>query len=155
MTKRLWPLVLLALSSTAFAQSLPSMDDLKSNETLKSIESAASGSMTSLLQSQLGLTEDQAEGGMGSLLSLASEKLSSGEYDQLAGMIPGADKYLDAAKSLGAVTGPLKSLTDLNQSLASLGIPPETIEQFLPMVTDYLGKLGGDDAMGLLQKVLG
>ena len=155
MTRKLWPLVVLVLSSTAFGQSIPGMEDLGTKDTLKNIESAASGSMAGLLQGQLGLTEDQAQGSIGSLLSLASEKLNSGEFDQLAGMIPGADKSMDAAKRLGAVTGPLESLADLNQSLAALGISPETIEKFVPMVTDYLGKLGGKDAMGLLQKVLG
>ena len=155
MTRRFWPLFALVLSSTAFGQSIPGMENLGKNDALKSIENVASGSMAGLLQGQLGLTEDQAEGSIGSLLSLASEKLNAGEFDQLAGMIPGADKYMDAAKSLGAVTGPLSSLADLNQSLAALGIPPETIEKFMPMVTDYLGKLGGNEVMSLLQKVTG
>ena len=155
MTNRILPLLLLAVSSLAQGQSMPSMDDLKSDDAMKSLESAAGGSLSGLLQGQLGLTEDQADGSIGSLLSLAGEKLESGEFDKLAGMIPGADKYMDTAKSLGAVTGPLKSLDDLNKSLGALGISPETIEKFVPMVTEYVGKLGGDDAMGLLQKVLG
>ena len=70
-------------------------------------------------------------------------------------MIPGADKYLQAAKDLGAVTGPLKNIDGANSALASLGISPESISKFVPIVTDYLGKLGGDDAVATLQKVFG
>jgi hypothetical protein len=131
------------------------MDNLKSDDAMAALESAAGGSLSSLLQDQLNLTSDQAEGGIGSLLSLANEKLNAGEFDKLAGMIPGADGYLEAAKNLGAITGPLKSVGDLNQSLSALGITPETIEKFVPMVTQYLGTIGGDEAKALLGQLLG
>lgn len=144
----------LMLSCTVQAQSL---DDLKkkASSSLDEANQTMSGSLTSVLESQLGITEDQAEGGIGSMLSLASEKLTSGEYDQLAGMIPGADKYLKSAKDLGAVTGPLTNMAGLTSALSSLGISPETVTKFAPMVSDYLGKLGGDDIKGILAKVLG
>ena len=57
------------------------------------------------LTSSLGVTENQAMGGVGSVLTLAQEKLAKGEFDQVAKVIPGSSKYLDMAKSLGAVTG--------------------------------------------------
>ena len=154
MTRKLW-LLLVLVASPLLGQTLPNMSDMDTKDAMASLESATGGSMSSLLQGQLGLSEDQADGSIGSLLSLAGEKLSAGDFDKLAGMIPGADKYLESAKSLGAVTEPLKSLADLNQSLAALGISPETIGKFVPMVTDYLGKLGGDDAKALLAQVLG
>lgn len=149
-----WKLGVLAclITATAFGQTMPSMN---ADDAMASLEDVAGGSMSGLLQDQLGLSSDQADGSIGSLLSLANSKLSAGDFDKFAGMIPGADKYMDAAKSLGAVTGPLKSLGDLNQSLSALGISPETIEKFIPMVTDYLGKLGGPDASALLSQVLG
>jgi len=43
----------------------------------------------------------------------------------------------------------------LNTALGSLGISPETVSKFVPTITDYLGKLGGDDAKNLLQKAFG
>ena len=97
----------------------------------------------------------QADGSIGSMLSLASQKLSAGDYDKFAGMIPGADKYLESAKSLGAVAEPLASLGDFNSALSSLGISPETIEKYVPMITEYVGKLGGDDATKLLSQLFG
>lgn len=154
MKRTLWLLLILSTSPVP-GQTLPGIGDLDTGAAMDSLEKAAGGSLSGLLQGQLGITEDQANGSIGSLLSLAGEKLSAGDFDQLAGMIPGADGYLDAARSLGAVSGPLKTLGDLNGALSALGISPETIEKFVPMVTEYLGKIGGDEAKALLGQVLG
>jgi hypothetical protein len=114
----------------------------------------ASGPLAGMLESQLGVNEDQAEGGIGSLLSLAKSQLSGGDFEKLAGSIPGADGYIESAKQLGAVAGPLTSLTDLNAALGRLGIPPETIEKFVPMATDLVGQVGGEQARQLLSSAL-
>jgi hypothetical protein len=42
----------------------------------------------------------------------------------------------------------------LTSALSSLGISPETVSKFAPMVTEYLGNLGGDDVKSLLGKVM-
>ena len=137
------------------AQSLGDLKDLTSSDTVAKAGESLGGSMSDILQSTLGIDQDQADGGIGSMLSLASEKLDAGDFDELAGMIPGAEKYMDSAKSLGAVSGPLKDLGGLNEALGSLGISPEIVEKFMPIITDYLGKLGGEDAKNLLAKVFG
>lgn len=145
----------LILPTAAFSQS---MDDLKkmatSDEAQSALESMG-GSLSGLLQGELDLSEDQADGSIGSMLSLASQKLSAGDYDKFAGMIPGADKYLASAKSLGAVAEPLASLGDFNNALSSLGISADTIEKYVPMITEYVGKLGGDEAKALLGQLFG
>ena len=144
----------LMMSCAAQAQSLGDLQK-KATSGMEDVSQVMSGSLTGALQSQLGITADQAEGGIGSMLSLASEKLTTGEYDKFAGMIPGADKYLKSAKDLGAVTEPLKNLDGLMSALGSLGIPAESVAKFAPLVSDYLGKLGGNDVKGMLAKVLG
>jgi hypothetical protein len=53
------------------------------------------------------------------------------------------------------VTGPLKSVAGLNGALGKLGIPPETAAKFVPMVTNYLGKVGGPTVQQLLSTALG
>src|SRR5262250_1449507 len=65
----------------------------------------------------LGLSKDQMQGGLGSVLKLAQEKLQKGDFDKVAAAIPGASGYLDKAKSLGAVSGPLKDVGGLNAAL--------------------------------------
>jgi len=139
----------------AMAQSLGDLKDLASSDSVKKAGESLGGSLSDVLQGQLGIDQDQADGGIGSMLTLASEKLSAGDFDKLAGMIPGADKYLASAKSLGAVTSPLNDVAGLNNALGKLGISPETVDKFVPMITDYLGKLGGNDMNNLLGKVLG
>ena len=90
----------------------------------------------SLLGRTLGLSSDQLEGGVGSILTLAQEKLVRGDYDKVAAAIPGASKYLDKAKQLGAVTGPLGDVAGLNSALGRLGIDQETAAKFVPAVKE-------------------
>lgn len=155
MRTKLFTALALVLSFAVQSQSLDDLKSMSSSDAMKGASDAMGGSITSLLQSQLGITEEQAEGSMGSLLTLASEKLSSGDYDQLAGMIPGADKYLQSAKDLGAVSGAIGDVDGLMSSLSALGISEETVARFVPTVKDYLGKLGGSDIQGLLTQFLG
>ena len=66
---------------------------------MKSMGGDSSG-LTSLLTKQLGVTDTQASGGVGSMLKLAQEKLAAGDFDKIAKAIPGSDKYLASAKQL-------------------------------------------------------
>jgi len=146
---------MLLLPLLAGAQTTVLLKGMQSSDVMKSATDAVGGSLPALLESQLGISTEQAEGGLGSILSLAQERLNAGDFDQLAAFIPGAAGYIEAAKSLGAVTGPLKNMAGLNDALGALGISPDTASSFVPTVTDYLGKIGGDDAGKLLQAALG
>ena len=106
------------------------------------------------LSSTLGLSKNQAEGGLGSILTLAQEKLEKGDFDKVANAIPGASKYLAKAKSLGALTGPLKNLEGLKGALGKLGIDKETASKFLSSVPEIVSKTGGSDVGKLLGSVL-
>jgi hypothetical protein len=106
------------------------------------------------LTSKLGVTDNQAKGGMGSLLTLAKEKLGGADFSKLTSLIPQASKYMDTAKQLGAVTGPLKDKAGLNGALSKLGMTSETVNKFVPVVLDYVGKIGGDSAKSMLANVL-
>ena len=110
--------------------------------------------LTGLLRSQLGVTEDQAAGGVGSILTLAQEKLIKGDFDKIAQLVPSASTYMAQAKSLGAVTGPIKDMKGLQAALGRLAMSPETQAKFVPAVTDYIGKAGGDSVRKLLAGVL-
>jgi hypothetical protein len=107
-----------------------------------------------MLSKTLGMSKDQMEGGIGSVLTLAQEKLVKGDFDKIAAAIPGASKYLDQAKKLGAVTGPLNDVQGLNGALGKLGIDQATASKFLPAVTDLVSKTGGADVGKLLSGVL-
>ena len=140
-------LVAMALSGGASADTPVNMDSLKS--TLGS-----STSLTGLLSSQLGVTQNQAEGGVGSMLKLAQEKLTKGDFDQVAKVIPGAQKYLDKAKALGAYTGAIGNAQGLTGALGKLGINSETAAKFVPAVTNFVSKAGGSKTGALLKSAL-
>lgn len=120
---------------------------------LGSVTNALGGNITDLLSNQLGVNSNQAQGGLGAMLSLAKEKLPGKDYGKIAGLIPDAVKYIDLAKKLGAVVGPLKNMAGLNKAFGKLGMNQETSSKFVPAVTDILGGLGGDTVKGLLGKV--
>jgi hypothetical protein len=110
--------------------------------------------IVSSLTKSLGVTENQAAGGVGSVLTLTQEKLVAGDFDKVAAAIPGSKKYLDMAKSLGAVTGPLTNGAGLSSALGKLGISPDTAAKFVPAVTDYVGKAAGPEVGKLLSGAL-
>jgi hypothetical protein len=142
---RRWLLgTLAALPALAGAQSLDSLKGLLSS----------SDPMVGALKSALGVTDNQAQGGLGSILTLAQEHLAKGDFDKVAQVVPGAQKYLDAAKKLGAVTGPVKNSAGLESAYSRLGIAPETAAKFTPTVLDAVGKVGGDSVRNLLAGAL-
>jgi len=146
---------LLAFGLAAVATTTLHAGDPLSTDALKSsVMSAGSSSLMSMLSGQLGVTQNQAEGGVGSMLKLAQEKLAKGDFDKVAAAIPGASKYLDKAKSLGAYSGSVGNMAGLNSALGKLGIPPETAAKFMPLVTDYVGKIGGKQVGALLKSAL-
>jgi len=140
---RRWILVLLtALPAVAGAQSLDSIKSLMNDP------------LVGGLKSTLGITDAQAEGGLGSILTLAQEKLAKGDFDKIASVVPGSQKYLDAAKKLGAVTGPLTNSAGLNSAFSKLGIAPDKAAKFTPTVLDAVGTVGGDSVKNMLATAL-
>jgi hypothetical protein len=144
MNRRLFLLATLSIPLVASAQT-PS---------LGSLTSGLKDPLLKLVTNQLGVTEDQAKGGIGAYLTLAQEKLAKGDFDRVAALVPGASKYMESARKLGAVTGPLKNVAGLNRSLTTLGMKSETVAQFAPTVTNYLGTAGGDSVKQMLAGVL-
>ena len=124
-----------------------------SAQSLDSLRALGGDSLTGLLRSQLGVTENQAAGGVGSMLTLAQEKLIKGDFDKIAQIVPGASKYMEQAKSLGAVTGPIKDMKGLQAALGKLAMSPDVQKKFVPAVTSYIGKVGGESTQKLLAGV--
>jgi|SRR5882672_2644883 len=121
---------------------------------IESLSSASTNALTGMLKSQLGVTDKQAAGGVGSILTLAQEKLVKGDFDKIAAVVPGASKYMDQAKKLGAVTGPIKDMDGLKAAMGRLAMSPETTSKFIPAVTNFVGKAGGGSVQSLLTSVL-
>ena len=121
-------------------------------ESMKSMTGSAPD-LTGLLTKQLGVSESQATGGVGSMLQLAQEKLSAGEFDSITKVIPSSQKYLDAAKKLLG-GGKVGDASGLQSAFSKLGMSPDMVNKFKPIVTNYVGELGGPQAKSLLEGAL-
>lgn len=119
------------------------------------------------LTSQLDVTEEQATGGAGALFALAEERMAPSEFSRVSSAVPGVDQLLGAAPALGGgSSGPLGEAasalggSDLGQlaqlagPFAKLGLSPDMISRFLPVVLDYVQSTGGEQVMGLVQNAL-
>lgn len=120
------------------------------------------------LTSQLGVTETQATGGAGALFALAREQMAPSDFVQVSSAVPGVDQLLGAAPALGGgssgllgdAASALGAGSDLGQlaqlagPFSELGMSPDMISQFVPIVLDYVQSTGGESAMGLMQGAL-
>jgi hypothetical protein len=108
--------------------------------------------LTKDLAKDLGISEVQATGGAGAMFQQAAEKLSATDFDAISKAVPGVDKYMKAAQNaLGGAK--LTDLGGIQEAFKKLGLKPEQVEQFKPMVLDYVGKYS-PSARTMLSSVL-
>jgi hypothetical protein len=116
------------------------------------------------LTNGLSITPQQATGGAGALFGVAKSKLSPADFSQIAAVVPGMGSFLKAAPSTGGGTG----LSGLTSSLPGnvgglasaatafqkLGLSPNMVEKFVPILTNFLHAKGGANVASLLSGVL-
>ncbi|HVY08230.1 MAG TPA: DUF2780 domain-containing protein [Burkholderiales bacterium] len=112
-----------------------------------------STALTSLVTKQLGVSDSQATGGIGAMLKLAQEKLSAGDFDQVAKAIPGTSKYLDSAKKLLG-GGNVGDAAGLQSAFSKLGLSPDMVGKFKTILTQFAGQSGNSNAASLLAGAL-
>ena len=109
--------------------------------------------ISGLTSSVAGLNPTQAAGGVGSLLGMAKSNMSATDYSTIAKMIPGADKYVKAAKDAGIAS--ISDRTGLTGAFSKLGMTPDQGRLLTGQVLDIVYKAGGDSAKAMLSKALG
>ena len=120
--------------------------------------------LVSELTKGLSITPHQATGGAGTLFSLAKSRLSPADFGKISAAVPGMGSFLKAAPSmsggsgLGSLTGSLPGSMGTMASAATafqkLGLSPDMVEKFLPIVTNFLQAKGGANVASLLSGVL-
>ncbi|MGF1684372.1 DUF2780 domain-containing protein [Photobacterium minamisatsumaniensis] len=137
---------LLAMPATSAAFSL---SDLFGGDDETPTETEANNPLTDLLSSQLGVSPEQATGGAGALLSIASSQLSGDQASELAKMIPGADALADSLPpGVGSLLG---NMDTINQVFSALGMDASMVSQFIPVVMQFLGDQGA--SAGLMESL--
>jgi hypothetical protein len=120
------------------------------------------------LVAETGVAEQQAEGGVGLLLSLVQDKLSAGDFAKVESAIPDAAGLIEQAPAtesggLGGLLGgavaalggsELGNLASLAGGFAKLDLDPGKIGQFIPILLSFLQSQGGEEIAGLVGKVL-
>jgi hypothetical protein len=129
---------------------------------------AQTSDLIGLLTSQLGVTEQQATGGVGSLLGFAKEQMGIADFDVVSSALPGVDSLIGAAPeagsgalgsassmlggtSLGGASGGLGDIAGVASSFSELGMSPDMVNQFVPVILEYAQSAGSEQAMQLLQ----
>lgn len=116
----------------------------------------------------LGVTPQQALGGTGALLSVASNQMPASEYSQLVQQVP-AVQQLTGANGLSQLSslsgllggsskhqvsdaaqvalGNVQTMADANQAFSALGMDAGLIGQFAPILLQYLSNQGAGGAL--------
>lgn len=117
------------------------------------------------LAKQLGITSDQGAAGAGSILRYVKQKLDEDDYKRISDLIPGIHHIL--------TTGPTAADTELVESVAVIesenpevasivlknnfdliGLAPDMVEKFIPIMIDYVKTQGGETDANLLKTAL-
>ncbi|WP_076538166.1 DUF2780 domain-containing protein [Shewanella sp. UCD-KL21] len=169
-----------SLLLTAFAVTTPAQAGWLDNifgseeekvETVAATEAVADAQSTDLVgnvMSQLGLNQQQAEGGLGALLSLAQSNLGDSDFSQISDSIPGTDALMAAVPALSSdsgMTGLLSQAGDIGKSLEgasmvydtfeALGIKKEYVAPMVDIAKSYLETNGSEGTVDMLMKGLG
>ncbi|ACJ31417.1 Conserved hypothetical protein [Shewanella piezotolerans WP3] len=126
-----------------------------------------SSDLVGSVMSQLGLSQGQAEGGLGSLLSLAQSSLGSSDFSAISDSIPGIDGLLGAVPELdndSGMSGLLSKAGGFGESLQGgamvydafekLGISKDLAAPMVDIVKGYLDANGTSGTSDLLMKGL-
>lgn len=119
------------------------------------------------LTKDLGVSKDQARGGLVALLRAGQQNLSRKDFEQFVADIPGADKLLKSApppSALSSLAGGLGSLlggrngpgrwAGLAASFTEIGVDLETAKKFGPIVIEYVRQHGGEDLVEKMRVAL-
>jgi hypothetical protein len=119
------------------------------------------------LTKDLGVSRDQAKGGLVALLRTGQQNMNKQDFAQFVADIPGADKLLanaPAPSTLSSLAGGLGSLfggskgpgrwAGLAASFSELGIPLDTAKKFGPIVIEYVRAHGGENLVDKIRAAL-
>lgn len=135
---------------------------------LKSPAFAFDMDLVGLLTKNLGVTDQQAEGGAGAIFNSAAQQMSAEDFAKVSDAMPEVGSLIAAAPAadtgsgtLGGLSstlsksgGGMASLADLAGSFSKLGLSSDMVGKFIPIVLEYAQAQGGDEIAGLLKMAL-
>ena len=118
--------------------------------------SADAADLMNLLTQKLGVTKEQAKGGAGAIFTTAKKKLSTKNFGKLKNAVPSMNDLLQAAPKAGGFSSLLGGgdLGNLASSFSKLGLSPDMVGKFTPVILDYVESKGGATVRKILQGAL-
>ncbi len=128
--------------------------------------------LAKIVAEQLGVDENQAKAGLGLIFQLVQQKTSSEEFEQINSSAPEVTDFVKFAEAnvdtssgglmdlVGSLaskltgSGGLSDLASLASSFNKLGLKPEMLLQFVPVILKFFESKGGVAVVEILKKVL-
>jgi Protein of unknown function VcgC/VcgE (DUF2780) len=117
--------------------------------------------LTDLLTQRLGISQTQAQSGAGALFQMAKSQMQANAFAKLSQAVPGMGGLLSAAPALQqpsglgrlsalAGGGSAGNMLGLASAFQQSGMSPSMIQQFIPVIIDYVKGTGGNGLAGSL-----
>jgi hypothetical protein len=127
------------------------------------------------LTKQLNITPEQATGGAGAIFGYTKDKMSPADFSKVSSAVPGMDGFLKAAPAAGSTSaassaagaagaipgaptsmasGAGGGMASLAGSFQKLGLSPDMVSKFAPVMEKYIGAKGGSGVASLFAGAL-
>jgi hypothetical protein len=94
--------------------------------------------LTEVLMQQLGVTQQQAEGGAGALFQLAKSRMPARNFAALSNSVPDMQNLLAAAPANGTLgSGGMAGI------FRQLDLSPDMVQKFIPTIVEYVQNTSG------------
>ncbi|WP_438865104.1 DUF2780 domain-containing protein [Neptunicella sp.] len=138
------------------------------------VEQNAATSINGLLgtlTSSLGITHEQAEGGLASIMNYVKGNVTASDFSQIGESLPGLSSIMKAVPEVdnlasgnglsglmdkvGSYSDSLKGANEVKKQFESLGLSPDMISQFVSQIQNYLNTPQGAEAKKLVMQGVG
>ena len=128
--------------------------------------SSTAASLTDMVESQLGVTKAQAQGGLGTIFGLVQANLGEADFATLSQSVPDMGNLLSAAPAVSESTKGLTSLmgnagkyaqalqstTKAYSQFEELGLGVDQIPNYINVTNEFLQSQGSPNAFNLFQQ---
>jgi hypothetical protein len=164
-----WKEVLNAVNSNVNGQANHTSQPLQNQQATNAAQAVQPGSLAGLLMQRTGVTETQAQGGAGALFQIAKSKMQPDAFAQLEQAVPEMQGMLGAVPALaqssgglaerlssiaGASGGTAGNLVAVASAFQQQGMSPAMVQQFVPVVIDYVKAHGNEALLNTLSAAL-
>lgn len=137
-------------SYALFGQGDKTTDVMTQMATQFADDQASQSPLVQSITDQVDVSSTQAAGGASALLAMAANNLTGNNQQELANLRPDLTSLSSLLDGSGVSSG-IGSISALYDVTQQLGIDPATLQQFVPIVLEYLGQQGA--SQGLLSSL--